>query len=299
MKNLCATRKFKKTNHKYIDAFRDWARARPEDRLPVELVDDGSTDESNRLGAVGDLRLAIATWSLADPLLVAAGDTIFEGRFEPLHDRMRAEGATIETQGLLGDKFIYVSIGSESEPVLENKSTIKVKETPSMFALVDKASDIMDNIDDASKSVKDILDTFKTEEGEGDFKAIVSSIRKITTQAEKGRGLVHALFYDPKGEEVIDNLAYALKGVGDVTYLGQLDYSMRAWLDPDRMAARDLSASDVAAALREQNVQVAAGSLGRPPVPQGQAFQVDRIPNYRPLDPVHCLPLGGLGKEGL
>src|SRR5205085_8589153 len=62
-------------------------------------------------------------------------------------------------------------------------------------------------------------------------------------------------------------------GVGDVTYLGQLDYSMRAWLDPDKVAARDLSASDVVAALREQNVQVAAGALGRPPVPNGQAFQ--------------------------
>src|SRR5262245_61507701 len=69
-----------------------------------------------------------------------------------------------------------------------------------------------------------------------------------------------------------DKLAQ-VKGVGDVTYLGQLDYSMRAWLDPNRMAARNLSAGDVVTALREQNVQVAAGSLGRPPVPQGQAFQ--------------------------
>jgi multidrug efflux pump len=69
-----------------------------------------------------------------------------------------------------------------------------------------------------------------------------------------------------------DELAQ-IKGVGDVTYLGQLDYSMRAWLDPDRMAARDLSASDIVAALREQNVQVAAGALGRPPAPRGQAFQ--------------------------
>jgi multidrug efflux pump subunit AcrB len=69
-----------------------------------------------------------------------------------------------------------------------------------------------------------------------------------------------------------DELAQ-IKGVGDVTFLGQLDYSMRAWIDPDRMAARDLSASDIVAALREQNVQVAAGALGRPPVPTGQAFQ--------------------------
>lgn len=82
-----------------------------------------------------------------------------------------------------------------------------------------------------------------------------------------------------------DELAQ-VKGVGDVTYLGQLDYSMRTWLDPDRMAARDLSASDVVAALREQNVQVAAGSLGRPPVPQGQAFQYTLSTLGRLVDPL-------------
>lgn len=84
--------------------------------------------------------------------------------------------------------------------------------------------------------------------------------------------------------QIRDELAQ-IKGVGDVTYLGQLDYSMRAWLDPERMAARDLSASDVAAALREQNVQVAAGSLGRPPVPSGQAFQYTLSTLGRLTDP--------------
>ena len=69
-----------------------------------------------------------------------------------------------------------------------------------------------------------------------------------------------------------DELAQ-IKGVGDVAYMGQLDYSMRVWLDPNLMVKRNLSASDVVAALREQNVQVAAGALGRPPVPNGQAFQ--------------------------
>src|SRR5262245_6164789 len=69
-----------------------------------------------------------------------------------------------------------------------------------------------------------------------------------------------------------DELAQ-VKGIGDVTYQGQFDYSMRAWIDPYKMAGRNLSASDVVTALREQNVQVAAGSLGRPPVPMGQAFQ--------------------------
>src|SRR5579871_6000795 len=69
-----------------------------------------------------------------------------------------------------------------------------------------------------------------------------------------------------------DELA-RLNGVGDITYLGQRDYSMRLWLDPEKMAMRNLSASDVVQAIEQQNTQVAAGQLGQPPVATGQVFQ--------------------------
>jgi multidrug efflux pump len=65
-----------------------------------------------------------------------------------------------------------------------------------------------------------------------------------------------------------------LTGVGDVTFLGQRDYSMRAWLDPEKLANLQLTAGDVSNALAQQNVQVAAGQVGQQPVPQGQAFQL-------------------------
>jgi multidrug efflux pump len=64
-----------------------------------------------------------------------------------------------------------------------------------------------------------------------------------------------------------------LNGVGDISFLGQRDYSMRVWLDPERMAQRNLSATDVARAIEQQNVQVAAGQIGQPPAPNGQVFQ--------------------------
>ncbi|HEV3165651.1 MAG TPA: efflux RND transporter permease subunit, partial [Isosphaeraceae bacterium] len=64
-----------------------------------------------------------------------------------------------------------------------------------------------------------------------------------------------------------------LPGVGDITYLGQRDYSMRVWLDPERMASRNLTAADVVLAVEQQNAQVAAGQIGQPPVPNGQVFQ--------------------------
>jgi multidrug efflux pump len=57
-----------------------------------------------------------------------------------------------------------------------------------------------------------------------------------------------------------------VEGVGDIGYLGQRDYSMRAWLDPDKMAAWGLGAMDVVNAIAVQNVQVAAGQIGQPPV---------------------------------
>jgi multidrug efflux pump len=64
-----------------------------------------------------------------------------------------------------------------------------------------------------------------------------------------------------------------LEGVGDVLVIGQQDYSMRIWLDPDKLQSRNLTAGDVIKVLREQNVQVAAGQVGQPPVPEGQDFQ--------------------------
>ncbi len=64
-----------------------------------------------------------------------------------------------------------------------------------------------------------------------------------------------------------------LNGVGDITYLGQRDYSMRIWLDPEKMAVRNLSTTDVVRAIEQQNAQVAAGQIGQPPVPTGQVFQ--------------------------
>jgi hydrophobe/amphiphile efflux-1 (HAE1) family protein len=64
-----------------------------------------------------------------------------------------------------------------------------------------------------------------------------------------------------------------IDGVGDVNLFGLREYSMRVWLDPARLASRNIATSDVVQALREQNVQVASGTVGQPPLPAGHAFQ--------------------------
>ena len=64
-----------------------------------------------------------------------------------------------------------------------------------------------------------------------------------------------------------------VSGVGDVTYLGQRDYSMRLWLDPQKLANYGLKPQDVIAEVQAQNIQVAAGQIGQPPTGRGQVFQ--------------------------
>jgi len=81
-----------------------------------------------------------------------------------------------------------------------------------------------------------------------------------------------------------DELA-RLPGIGDITYLGQRNYSMRVWLDPGKMAFRGLTATDVSTAIEQQNTQVAAGQIGQPPVPTGQVFQYTMSTLGRLQDP--------------
>jgi multidrug efflux pump len=77
-----------------------------------------------------------------------------------------------------------------------------------------------------------------------------------------------------------------LPGVGDINIFGVRDYSMRLWLNPDQMAARNMTAGDVVIAVREQNIQVAAGIVGGPPLTKGSsAFQYTLNAQGRLTDP--------------
>ncbi|WP_395747933.1 efflux RND transporter permease subunit [Prosthecobacter sp.] len=93
-----------------------------------------------------------------------------------------------------------------------------------------------------------------------------------------------AQFYSPDGSRdvsylsnyctlQIQNELARIPGVAEASSLGGMDYSMRIWLDPEKVAGLGLTAGDIVRAIREQNVQVAAGSLGQPPAAEGSEFQ--------------------------
>ncbi|MGA2704883.1 MAG: efflux RND transporter permease subunit [Isosphaeraceae bacterium] len=118
----------------------------------------------------------------------------------------------------------------------------------------------------------------------------------VTTKKRSPDILLAISIYSPDGrydQLYLSNYAYMrvrdelsrLEGVSDVTMFGQRDYSMRIWLDPDKLAQRNMTAGDVVLALREQNLQVATGQIGQSPIVRGQQTQVTLSTLGRLVDP--------------
>ncbi len=114
---------------------------------------------------------------------------------------------------------------------------------------------------------------------------VPDDVRKygITTQKQSPDFVVIISLYSP--DQTFDDLFlsnYAsinivdtlkrLPGVGDVQIFGEKKYAMRLWLNPDKLTSMEMTAMDVIAAVQEQNIQVAAGTIGQPPSPPGQTF---------------------------
>jgi len=82
------------------------------------------------------------------------------------------------------------------------------------------------------------------------------------------------LFISNYANVQVTDVLNRIDGIGSITVFGSRDYSMRVWLDPDRLQSLDLTSGDVVAALQGQNVQVASGVLNQPPVANPGAFQL-------------------------
>ena len=114
---------------------------------------------------------------------------------------------------------------------------------------------------------------------------VPDDVRKygITTQKQSPDFVVIISLYSPDGTlddlflsnyasiNIVDILS-RLPGVGNVEIFGEKKYAMRLWLNPDKLTSMEMTAMDVIAAVQEQNVQVAAGTIGNPPSPPGQTF---------------------------
>lgn len=148
--------------------------------------------------------------------------------YKQYQDRIREDSVTtIETQGLLGDKYIYISMGSEAQAVLPDKDRINTKETASIFSLAEKAGGILEDVGKAAEAINGMLTSVKGQKEEGDIKATISSIRRSIEQIEKGKGVLHAMIYDQKGGQTIDDLGEALHSIRDIVAGAEKDGGKR------------------------------------------------------------------------
>jgi HAE1 family hydrophobic/amphiphilic exporter-1 len=114
----------------------------------------------------------------------------------------------------------------------------------------------------------------------GEVRQLGVTVQKVSTNfvsagaLYSAHGEYDALFVSNYLDVYIKDAIKRVPGVADVVVFGERKYSMRVWLDPIRLAARQLTAGDIVSALREQNVNVAAGSVGESPAREGQTYQI-------------------------
>ena len=111
------------------------------------------------------------------------------------------------------------------------------------------------------------------------------------------------LFLDNYAEIFLKDELARIPGVSSVVILGAMNYAMRIWLNPDRMAALDVTTQDVINAIRSQNLEVAAGQIGAPPISEKQQFQYNILAQGRLADVeefeeinIRAKPTGGMVK---
>ncbi len=124
-----------------------------------------------------------------------------------------------------------------------------------------------------------------------EVKQVGISVTKVSTNfvlaaaAFAEHGEYDTLFISNYVDRFVKDELKRVKGVGNILVFGIGRYAMRLWLDPDKLAGRAITADEVVQALREQNVQVAAGQVGAPPARTGQSYQISVRAEGRLTDP--------------
>ncbi|NJK38134.1 MAG: efflux RND transporter permease subunit [Oscillatoriales cyanobacterium SM2_3_0] len=171
-----------------------------------------------------------------------------------------------EINGVEGMKYITSNTGNNG---ISNISVIFPVEIDKDIAQVN----VQNRVGQVESSLPDVVrQTGVTVEAASP--SILLAIALYSDTDENGAYLYDDIFMSNYVDlSVIDELR-RVKGVGQAQIFGEREYAMRIWLDPQKMAARQLSSQDVVSALQEQNIQVGAGTIGQPPAPEGQRFEI-------------------------
>ena len=188
--------------------------------------------------------------------------------------------APIEQQVVGVEKMLYMSSQSNNDGSYILDVTFAVGTDPNMAQVL-----VQNRVAIAQPTLPDMVKAIgvTVRKRSPDILLIVNLYSDI--DPESGRPHYDQLYLSNYATIHLQDALARVEGVGDVFSFAGQDYSMRVWLDPDKLQSRSLTAGDVIRVLREQNVQVAAGQIGQPPIPRGQDFQYIMSTRGRLVEP--------------
>jgi multidrug efflux pump len=212
------------------------------------------------LGLIAIFRLPISEYPE-----VAPPNVVVRAQFPGANPRVIAETVAIPLEEQINgvENLSYVSSQATSDGTLMLTATFKIGTNPEVAETA-----IQNRINRALPRLPDIVRQIgiTTEKSSPNLTMVVHMVSP--------NNQYDALYLRNYAQLNIRNELLRLPGMGQVLLFGGGDYAMRLWLDPEKLAARHLTAGDVANAIREQNAQVAAGVIGASPSPKGTAFEL-------------------------
>jgi len=136
-----------------------------------------------------------------------------------VQERIRKDSvASIKTMGVLGDKYISITMGSSHEPILGDGDYIESTDPIEMYALLDRGDKIVKNVESITESLDSLLVFMKEEESGENVASILANIDEIVSEVRGGEGTLHALIYGGKSttEESLSSLDSSLSRLDSI-----------------------------------------------------------------------------------
>ncbi len=135
-----------------------------------------------------------------------------------VQDRIRQDSiASIATAGLLGDKYIDITLGSTSEPVLEDGTLIRGQEPADYSQFLRKGETILENVMEITTSLASITSSYRGSRTPTAAADLLTSLSNIAKAIETGDGLIHSLLYEKGNTQIFADIAATTKGLREVT----------------------------------------------------------------------------------
>ncbi|MEW2917068.1 multidrug efflux RND transporter permease subunit [Ruegeria sp. ANG10] len=211
------------------------------------------------MGAIGYLVLPVAQFPDITPPVVSVTTTYTGANAETVENTV---AAPIEAQVNGVDDMIYMTSTSSDNGSYSLNITFEVGTDPDIASV---------NVQNRVAQAMSSLPAEVTSSGVVTQKASTNMLLLVTLTSPEGT--YDSVFLSNYASINLKDALARVQGVGKADVLTNLEYAMRIWMDPDQMAALSITPGDVINAIREQNVEVSAGSIGAPPVPEGQTFQ--------------------------